>query len=203
MLTNNFYLYMKVFGLLHHGKKIDEQTTIKTNMRLYNGNYVPLDIFGGFSYLYETSRYSPIGFDGAQIRIGQVPTDSTCNCIYLGKDNTPATRDDYKLNNIISSGIQVTTTSKYVVEKNEELDEEFFGFKRSISVSCTASDGITIGEVGWAYTFRYDATYSNNKYYSLLLDRTTFETPIVLEYQNTCVIDYTIMNRVSLAKLGQ
>lgn len=198
MLTNNFYLYMKTFGFLSHGTKIDEQTTIKTNMHLYNGNYVTLKVFSGFAYKY--NDYYARGFDSAGVYIGSVATNLNANGIYLGKDNTPATRDDYKLNNIITSGIQVTTIGKYVVEKNVELDEEFFGFTRSISISCTESAGITIGEIGWVNTFQYE---SGSKYYSLLLDRTTFETPIVLEYQNTCVIDYTIMNKISLAKLGQ
>lgn len=180
MLTNNFYTLFKGFGFS------TGSTHENLFMTAYNGAKNKFYPFSLYTDYFCFNKMSP--------QIKSIGNSYNCCGIYFGKDNTTATPEDYCLKSHIASGLQCTLVNKTAFEYSEELDEYFNGYTKSISISCTISSGMTIGEIGW---FGYIDDYI------YLLDRTVFETPIVLEYQNTCVIDYTIMNKISLAKLGQ
>lgn len=208
MLTNNFYTYMKAFGIMSMYNFSKPSTPFQITDFENKKYYIPMCVS---SCIYNESI--PYNMSNARVSLSYPKNlyfDSSyySQCVMMGRDATKATAADYKLNDVITSGIAFTYTRKPVVEYSEELDEHFCGVRFSIAINCISEEGMTIGEIGLikycsVSTYNHEVEHSSFVSKYVLLERTSFETPIVLEYQNTCVIDYTIMNKISLAKLGQ
>ena len=210
MLTNNFYTYMKVAGIGCKASFTKPSTPFQIT-DIENKKYYILNSSDDDNFIPDIFPYA-MGYARVSLSYPNNICDNSPNyysqCVMMGRDATKATAADYKLNDVITSGIAFTYTRNPVVEYSEELDEHFCGVRFSIAINCTSEEGMTIGEIGLikycsVSTYNHEVEHKSFVSKYVLLERTTFETPIVLEYQNTCVIDYTIMNKISLAKLGQ
>jgi hypothetical protein len=100
----------------------------------------------------------------------------------VGRGTTPATLDDYALENMIRSGL-TCTVSTAVDEDNDAVYK--------LTLTNTSSEDITIGEVG-IHCQCYWGNNSSAYTCWALLERTVLDTPITIPAGGLGVIDYTI-----------
>lgn len=111
---------------------------------------------------------------------------------WVGTGTTPATENDYALENRITSGlssISITYVQAAGQDTNGNPNTEYL-----ISVRNTSSAAINIGEIGLVQMCIYGTTQSGISSNSglFLIDRTVLDTPVTIAPGETKTIDYTI-----------
>lgn len=110
--------------------------------------------------------------------------------IYVGSGNTPASENDYCLENKITQGLKGSLT---IDTTDQNLDEN--GVLQNyilITLTNTSNETITISEIGMV-TKAYAATNfnaSSANEHSFLLDRTVLTTPLTLAPNESGLISY-------------
>lgn len=109
--------------------------------------------------------------------------------VYFGSGTTPATPDDYKLENPITTGLSVVAPAGVSFTRGDGYDEY------SVTFGVTAStDQVTITEVGLkscSYTRITSGTQANTYNYALF-DRTVLDEPITIPAWQSKQITYQI-----------
>lgn len=103
---------------------------------------------------------------------------SATSGIYLGRGTTPPTFDDYKMEDMITSGVNCTVS----VEYNDNYDAV-----NIITITNNSGAEITIGEVG-----RGGHVYTTIKWIIALLDRTVLDEPVTIPAGGVGQVTYTI-----------
>lgn len=101
--------------------------------------------------------------------------------ICLGSGTTPATIDDYKLENPITTGFSASVVRQYDAQYNSTF---------VITLTNTSADDIVIGEIGYVGDAHYGAGNSYAAY--VLFDRTVLDSPITIPAGGIGQITYTI-----------
>lgn len=119
-----------------------------------------------------------------------VSVDTTINYrgIYIGSGDTPATENDYTLQNFISSGINSTGTITHNVDANNNPYKAF-----TITLTNTTNSNITIKEVGYAISCYASNTFNGStSMIYMLIDRTVLETPLTVPANGTAILYYEL-----------
>lgn len=138
-----------------------------------------------FSYLRDdfaspSAQYPYMG----RVNVGSLNYNNTG--IILGSGTTPATLDDYRLENrIVAANL---TTS---VDLTKSADENGAYISALITITNTTDEAVTVAECGLHTGGASGSTGSAEKNF-YLLDRTVLETPITIEPDGVGQITYTI-----------
>lgn len=117
--------------------------------------------------------------------------------IAFGSGTTPATEDDYTIENLIRSGISVTYApsdgfGSYFYDSEANSEDVYITF----TITNTGSSSISISEICRFATFSlgsdYGAAVGTGASYrsAFLIDRTVLDTPVVIEAGSSGVIRY-------------
>lgn len=104
--------------------------------------------------------------------------------IYFGAGTTPATKDDYKLENLISSGLTITNPSYFVEVQG---GSGTYIWVSDFVVKNTSDKELRVGEIGLFLPFRGSSTY-----YLTLAERTVLDEPITIPAGATRIIEYKL-----------
>lgn len=96
----------------------------------------------------------------------------------LGRGTTPATVDDYNLEDMITSGLSCS----WAIAVDEDKDAI-----HKLTLTSTSNEDITIGEIGIAGNVNVAGNW-----YSVLLERTVLDSPITIPAGGLGVIDYAV-----------
>ena len=161
MLTNNFYLLQAgvTLNATVNGKVVNPDGNTVNSGIISGGNY-PQPLISGVLFL---TAYNNCG-------------------VVVGSGKTPASKTDYKLENLISSGLTsagTTSTSQITVDGIETV--------KAIILRNTSSADITISEIGML-----GCCYSSGTFQAVLVDRTVLDNPITIPAGESKAISYTI-----------
>lgn len=120
--------------------------------------------------------------------------------IFFGSGNTPASEDDYTLENLITSGISVTAspsdyTGNYFYDEDSNSEIGYLTY----TITNTGSSSVTISEIGLFSLFQTASGYgvapssgsSNRSYF--LIERIVLDTPLVIAAGSSAVLRYEIV----------
>jgi hypothetical protein len=183
MLTNNYYALLKalVYGYGTapgvNGIGIDG-----TSYQITFSAVSPRNVFIMQS-LFPTSINA-----GSEVYIPAYigkPASASSAGVYFGSGSTPPTKDDYTLENIITSGCKIET-------KNMErtVENNIIMVKTRYVISNTGSDNIIIGEVGIYGTTIVNGT--SNTVANFLMERTVLDEPVVIPVGGVGAVEYTL-----------
>lgn len=160
MLNKNFYSYMRAaFSAADKAITFVKTDGTTENLR-YSNSYPLFEVMNKWS----VNNY---GFG-----------------VSFGAGTTPATLEDYKLENSLSSAqISVNNPSGVSFSRGDTFDE----YSVSFGVTNKTSDAITISEVGLFVSVSKGSTTS-----TVLVDRTVLDTPVTIPANETKHIAYTI-----------
>ena len=156
MLTKNFYALMRIaIGKIR--STVNSLDNIPSTVDYNSSNWY--GILGNMNY-YATNGYQYVRF---------------------GNGTTPATVNDYKLESMIASGIEVANPNTVTTEQTGSYISWTVTFGVSASVETTISE---IGLIAKAYR--------SNGPIDTLVDRTVLDTPITIPAGQSKQITYTI-----------
>lgn len=112
----------------------------------------------------------------------QLQADSSATGVYFGTGKTPAKITDYTLENVITTGL--TITSGGVVEASP--GDGVYEFLSTFSVKNTSAENITISEVG------YFASFKTGDIKPVLFERTVLASPITIKPGEVKIITYKL-----------
>ena len=128
--------------------------------------------------------------------VGSAPTPATLQVattisnpgIFIGSGSTPPTENDYKLENMITSGFTGAVTYSH------HMNEGVHSLVYDITITNTSDSPITISEVGYAVTVAcassIGSTSTSNA--TILYDRTVLPTPVTIAAGDFESIRYTL-----------
>ena len=174
MLTKNFKALMKVVGLSAGNAKGVIPITKYNNTTVYLVNY-----FSGSSDPY------PASYDYS-LRL----SSSIGKGINLGSGNTPATENDYTLENRISSGLTGT-----VIQSTEYTENDARIIIR-LTLTNTSSESITVNEIGNFHHMLASSTPGGTGASNeiCMIDRTVLSEPCVIPAGEIRIIEYSIIS---------
>lgn len=111
--------------------------------------------------------------------------------ICVGSGTTPATVDDYKLENLITSGLSGLLS----MSVDEDKDATYI-----LTLTNTSGSDITIGEVGMLCP--YFQTNSNSFRELALMERTVLDSPFTIPAGGVGVLNYAIKVNYPIANDG-
>lgn len=154
--------------------------------------YVSNTTYGSISAVnvYGITRYLSIGAY-VILNENEVTTDPNAAGISIGKGSRPATVDDFQLEDTITSGVNIIITSTKYGVINEAPYKKF-----EITVTNTGNEALTISEIGYKSKSRAIINPGTNGNTAsdgaFLVERTVFDTPIVIQAGDAGVITYTL-----------
>jgi hypothetical protein len=104
--------------------------------------------------------------------------------IWFGNSPTPATKDDYTLGNVITSGLTITTPSN-ITQKNDV--EGNYSFLSDFVVRNTTEADINIFEIGL-----FAAPVNGNYAFNILMEHTVLTEPITIPAGESKLVTYAI-----------
>jgi hypothetical protein len=163
MVTRNWYNLMKTYRYRISNKlTIVNKTGEAWNIRYSDDKYV-----------IPALALSPTS--GLKFSIG---TYESGVYYILGRGTTPATVDDYNLEDMITSGLSCA----WVIDEDEDKDAI-----HKLTLTNTSNDDITIGEIGIAGNVNVAGNW-----YLALLERTVLDKPITVPAGGFGQIEYAI-----------
>lgn len=106
--------------------------------------------------------------------------------VYFGRGTTEPTRDDYRLESQITSGLSIVTPSGFAWSMDAEGRRHAMS---TFTVTNSSSEEITISEAGY-----YSAlASSSSKYYQVLMERQVLTEPIVIPSGESRIITYELV----------
>ena len=168
MITNNY-------------EALISQTIVSSSV-VYGNNKV-VDVNNEVRYL-----CGSIGFPNSVS--GSVTLNATSAGISIGTGNVPATKNDTNLESTITGDVIITMISTTV---GNEINGDPF-LKYIFSVVNTDSSALTIREIGYKQTLTTTIFpgYTSSTSVVCLLDRTVFDTPIVIQAGDAGVVEYKL-----------
>lgn len=111
--------------------------------------------------------------------------------VQIGDGNTPATRNDYKLENQLLTGFTKSVVYSHAIDNDGD-----HVLIMDVTITNTGSDALTIREIGYTIPTRVAATQGGGPLADtilvMLVDRTVLDTPITIEPNETKTIRYTL-----------
>ena len=151
------------------------------------------DLTGGSRYLSHRISSFPLSVNNGVVFTG----GNTSSGISVGSGSTPATENDYKLENIITSGLSASSTTETRALDNDGNPYLYYTF---ILTNNSASN-ITIAEIGYAQilttTSAYNTTTGIATQRAFLLDRTVLDNPITILPNGSAAIRYELKTLIS------
>lgn len=121
--------------------------------------------------------------------------------IAVGSGSTPATVDDYCLENMITSGI--TATIPVTATATYDNTHKQYVVSRDITIANVGSEAITISEIGIHASAKYadsvGVTVSSSST-TVLADRTVLDTPVTIPAGQSGVVRYEFRYDVDFTK---
>lgn len=117
--------------------------------------------------------------------------DSSSAGIVIGRGTTPATEDDYDLEDMITGGVNLTKTE--VTRGEDSPGDPWVQFK--ITVTNTGSEPLTVGEIGYRQhigAYCIPDNTNRNSDGPILLDRTVLNPPITIAPGDAGIIHYKL-----------
>ena len=164
-------------------------------VRTTYGNYITPLIENGAQY----GNTSDVGIKAAIEAIGkgkikylpyntnaETLSDSYLTGIQFGSGTTPASYDDYKLTNLISSGLSVSASEGSLQQPTTFADNKYTT-KRSYTITNTTSGIITVGEMGLLVR----CGSSGLEEISVLVYHDVFDEPILLDRSESIIVTFT------------
>lgn len=111
--------------------------------------------------------------------------------IHVGRGNTPATENDYTLEDQITSGLTASTPT--ITQETDSSGNPYVEFLFTLS-NTTAND-IEVAEIGYFQLFRLSDTQGGNITTTnrvLLLDRTILSPSVIVPANDSVAIKYTL-----------
>lgn len=138
-----------------------------------------------------SASYSAGSDFGTYMRFGYCATPNTNTPgVYFGSGSTPATREDYKLESVITSGLTITNPSNVAI--TTEGDGKYIA-QSVFTVHNNSDADITIGEIGY-----YAKTLNGTSLiYIDLFDRTVLDEPVTIPAGQGKIIIYKIVFKQS------
>ena len=122
-------------------------------------------------------------------RVSSINNTST-NGIAFGNGTTPASEDDYTMENLVSAG---TVQFLSAVVAYDETNNKVYTYV-NINITNSTSDDITISELGLFVTARASNTpgsdVDNNNNYTVMVDHTILDAPITIAPSEVGIIQY-------------
>lgn len=112
--------------------------------------------------------------------------------VYFGRGNTPASFDDYTMEDIITAGLSVVSSCSFTVVARQGGGEEVA--RATYTITNTQLDAIVIREVG--YFAEFDGSVA-------LFDRHTLETPVTIQPGETKIMTYQVVFNHGIAEWAQ
>jgi len=110
--------------------------------------------------------------------------------IFIGSGNTPATDEDYVLENPLTSSSVSRTSSTPGASAILDDGGNIIGVRRTVTYQNITNSNITVSEIGTYWrTPEYTGTSSSN-IYTFLIERTVLDTPIVLAPNDTITVAF-------------
>ena len=116
--------------------------------------------------------------------------------IYFGSGTTPASEDDYTIEDVITSGITVTVSPNdgsgaYYYDADSNSESAYLTY----TITNTGSSAITISEICTFSNFSTGSDYgaSASSTFLFLVDRTVLDVPLVIEAGASGVLRYEII----------
>ena len=118
-----------------------------------------------------------------------VQISNTSAGIWLGEGQTPATEEDYTLEEKITSGLTAgTATIRSEVDENGNPYIEY-----TFMLSNTTAEDIIIREIGFVQQFNMSSTIGGaTSQDKLLIDRTVLSVPVTVPANGEAVMRYTL-----------
>lgn len=154
------------------------------NVKLPNGQSFAIGAAG--------CTYSDVGGSMVWGRCQELPAvagnaTATGYGIYFGTGSTPATKDDYRLENPITSGLTITNPSS-ISEKNEA--DGIYSVEASFIVNNTSGAEVNIWELGVFTPVGKASTTSGC--WAALMDRVVLDSPVIIPNGGTKMITYKL-----------
>lgn len=122
------------------------------------------------------------------VNLNNLVTAVNGNCVMIGTGRTPPTREDYKLENPVTSGITITNGTFSAAE----ADDERLLLAVNYTVRNDGAENLVIGEIG---TFSQVTAYRPNGSeltLTVMMERTVLEEPVTIPPGESRMIQYTI-----------
>lgn len=162
-------------------------------MFIGDGGFAGFKSVTGTSF-YASAQYSYYGDIGKNLHLAicqAMPTDLSTSVgsfrtgVYFGSGSTPATKDDYKLESPIESGLSISNPSGFTwITPTEGV----WSATAAYAVTNTSDSPITIQEIGNFTT----VGQSGSKYYFTLMERTVLPEPIVIPAGESQLVTYKV-----------
>jgi len=117
---------------------------------------------------------------------------STSSSFVVGSGNTAPSADDYRLDNMITSGISASSST---IACSRSFSNNVYTVTWNIPITNTSNEDITIKEIGLAgpaYSSTVINASTSTAVRPVLLDRTLLSTPITIPPSETATITYTL-----------
>lgn len=192
MFTNNYITYIKTKFFAGANVDTNYQTFVDctgTTQSVYT------------SYFYDSAYFcNCLGFAGmiCKAYCSAMPTSTnttnSSNRIYgvwFGSGTTAPTKDDYKLEAPITSGLGINNNTIRPLVNN--LEPGVYEISSSYQVTNQTEEAITISEIGvWSYLTTESSSSSTRNCFPVLMERTVLDEPITIEPGMTKVVTYKL-----------
>lgn len=184
MLNNNFKQWLKTVCTV--GNSMPNATNMPVVKDTYGNNRTLLGVA-----TIDSSRgnVAPISFGFFEPSLELDATDP--GGIILGSGTTPVSRSDYALESMITRGLQFLISE--VVGLSEDSGNPYI--TKVIVCTCTSNSPITIAEIGFYCTMVCQNGANSYTNACVLFDRTLLSSPITLNKNESCTINYTMVNQ--------
>lgn len=173
MFTNNMVNFMK-------GAALDGGSSSYVQITDCNGRSVSTNIANilcGFLYYMDTARCRTQPTSYASSILNSYPG------VYFGTGSTPANKADYKLENLLTSGLSITDGTRQYIDEGNGVHSYYVTF----AVKNTTEAEINIYEIGL-----FSPIPASSKYYCTLMERTVLTEPITIAPGATKLVTYKI-----------
>lgn len=180
MFTNN---YINFRNSLFFGNNLSGKNYLGTSRSFCGLNEINQSV--GYCDIGKNLHTARCGTPVAGTSQGQSP-DSTRPGVYFGTGNTPATKNDYCLESLITTGLSITNPSS-IKETNDGAGR--YSFTAEYIVNNTTDAEINIYEIGVVTSCKCSNDYC---YHPYMMERTVLTTPITVPVGLPAKIVYTI-----------
>lgn len=168
MLTKNFYNFVMAYV---------SRCTIADGYRDISGDVKKAAPSSATQYMFDYMKVLTLT---TSTNTGSSSTKG--NGVRIGTGVTPATKDDYQLENQITSGISIVNPSGITAK----MEDGYVEVSATYTVTNTGTTAIAVSEIGL-----FGDAMSGN-YTLIMYDRTVLESPIVLNPNQPKTLTYTI-----------
>lgn len=195
MWTRNYYnLLTAMFIADDPGMSTSAPSSYQPPVRVrrLNGNYFEPNVMTNPQGAYSASLGRQMGclmLDklGATLITTNGQTNDYNMGILVGSGSTPASYEDYQLDELITSGITLVSTTGTLTETAFDNDTHIMTSKRSFTLNNSSGSNITISEIGLSIgCYSYN---SSNHGFQTLVYREVLDSPVTLAPGESMILD--------------